>query len=126
MLTEEAKQRMLDDLSDRIEANARMERVNNADLPAGSPMHYYCQLCKALADVLPEEHDCSPAKYCVPCEEMVLNDFDPRTKKFVVTEAITCTQCGGSGLGVYDYYLRRRRRCCRCGGNCKIKVTREV
>jgi hypothetical protein len=32
-------------------------KFNNADLPAGSPMYFYCTECGELADVMPEDYD---------------------------------------------------------------------
>lgn len=112
-------EQMLADLKTRQQENAAVRRVNNADLPAGSPMHYYCKLCKAETDVLPEEHDERPRQYCTPCQDMVNAGWNGT--EFAVYESVTCPECNGNGLGVYDYYLKRRRRCSRCNGACSIR-----
>ena len=46
------------------------EQINDALLPAGAPMHYYCQSCGALADTLPESHTSLPKKLCSDCQKL--------------------------------------------------------
>lgn len=44
------------------------EQVNNASLPAGSPMYYYCRMCGHQTAVKPEGwFDSPPPKYCEFC-----------------------------------------------------------
>ena len=51
---------------DRKRQNAKLPRVNNATLPAGSPMFYYCRLCGA--EMTRPEDDVEPApKFCPDC-----------------------------------------------------------
>ena len=110
-------------LADR--RSSKPSRVNNADLPAGANMYYYCQLCEHVADILPEEHEHSPRQYCSACQKLIDAGWSEAEKRFVVYEDVTCPSCGGSGKGVYDYYLKRRRKCSRCNGNQKITVKAE-
>lgn len=66
-----SKEQALKVFQKRREENARKERINNADLPAGSPMHYYCHRCKA-EQILPENHTGSDIKqYCDDCQPLV-------------------------------------------------------
>lgn len=42
--------------------------IENASLPAGSPMYYYCHGCSALVAVKPEEWYLDPPpKHCPEC-----------------------------------------------------------
>lgn len=50
----------------RSAANAKIKRVNNASLYAGSPMYYYCRGCGAQM-VLPETHTCVAPSWCNDC-----------------------------------------------------------
>jgi hypothetical protein len=43
------------------------QKINNASLPAGSPMHYYCRFCCAPTETLPEIHLKAPETACIPC-----------------------------------------------------------
>ena len=54
--------------AERKEKYKGIERINNALLPAGSPMTYYCEECGAPI-VLPECHRCPAPKYCNDCLE---------------------------------------------------------
>lgn len=46
------------------------KKVNDATLPAGSPMHFYCISCGALADVKDELYTTTPARLCGECQAM--------------------------------------------------------
>lgn len=46
------------------------EKINNALLPAGSPMYYYCKACGHLAEELPESHLSAPKKLCNECQAL--------------------------------------------------------
>ncbi len=44
--------------------------VRNEDLPAGSPMYYYCEKCGGISDIKPEDFDprTDPVKHiCQNC-----------------------------------------------------------
>lgn len=42
--------------------------IDNASLPAGSPMYYYCRSCLALVATKPESwYRNPPPKYCKEC-----------------------------------------------------------
>ena len=54
-------------LQERREANVG-KQVNNASLPAGSPMYYYCHCCGVQTAVLPEDwYRERPPRYCAEC-----------------------------------------------------------
>ncbi len=55
----------------RCEANKTRPQVNNASLPAGSPMYYYCKFCGDPTEVLPEGHWSKPKTTCDPCQKLV-------------------------------------------------------
>lgn len=58
-------------LEERLEKNAP-HVINNADLPAGSPMYYHCHTCKALVAVKPEGwYVDPPPKHCVDCDALI-------------------------------------------------------
>ena len=63
------KQEALSRLAKRKAEAEKIEQINNADLYAGSPMHYYCRSCDLLAQTLPECHAERPRRYCDACEE---------------------------------------------------------
>jgi hypothetical protein len=45
-------------------------QINNASLPAGSPMYFYCISCGHLSDQLPESYTCTPKKLCEECQAL--------------------------------------------------------
>lgn len=53
----------------------RPKRINNADLPAGSPMYFYCRYCGHDSDCLPEGYsphiDGGPRRVCDKCQELL-------------------------------------------------------
>lgn len=54
----------------RCEANKTRQQVNNASLPAGSPMYYYCKFCGDPTETLPEGHWGTPKTVCDPCQSL--------------------------------------------------------
>jgi hypothetical protein len=73
---EKRDQGMLDPPEDALakfaerKANAP-EKIDNAQLPAGSPMYYYCGLCGVLVAVKPEDWwEDPPPKLCSECTEL--------------------------------------------------------
>lgn len=48
------------------------KQVNNNNLPAGSPMYYYCRFCGVHTETLPKSHTSRPNTICRPCH--VLHD----------------------------------------------------
>lgn len=71
LATEQGKEAALQALADRRKENAGKERISNGDLPAGSPMYYYCITCGDLADILPELWFITPPKkLCDECSAM--------------------------------------------------------
>ena len=53
-------------LANRIQRNKDKPKVKNEDMPAGSPMYYYCTLCGAEM-ILDELHTCPAPLYCFDC-----------------------------------------------------------
>lgn len=53
---------------ERRKAVHQGKQINNAELPAGSPMHYYCRFCGAPTETLPECHLGKPCTCCDPCK----------------------------------------------------------
>jgi hypothetical protein len=46
------------------------KQIDDAQLPAGSPMHFYCISCGHLAAQLPESYTQRPPKLCGECAAM--------------------------------------------------------
>jgi len=57
-------------LKARRETNAKATKIDNASLPAGAPMYYYCISCGSIADILSELHLNPPRKLCRECQAM--------------------------------------------------------
>lgn len=75
LATEQGKAFALQKLATRREENESKPRIKNQELPAGSPMYYYCKSCGALADTKPENWFGSlPKKICDECQ--ALKDLD--------------------------------------------------
>jgi hypothetical protein len=55
----------------RQRKNNRPVKIDNASLPAGSPMYYYCTSCGHLADTMPENWFITPPRsLCTKCQEL--------------------------------------------------------
>jgi hypothetical protein len=53
------------------------EQIDNASLPAGAPMYYYCRSCGHQTAVLPEDwYRTPPPKFCDWC---VAHGYDKAT-----------------------------------------------
>lgn len=46
----------------------KIEKINNADLPTGSPMYFYCRHCGIPTEVLPEDYVFPPTTECSQCK----------------------------------------------------------
>lgn len=68
LATTGGKEAALDALHQRRENQP--EQINNAQLPAGAPMYFYCINCGHLADTLPETYTSIPRKLCDECGAM--------------------------------------------------------
>lgn len=67
--TELGRQHALAELAQR-RAN-RPEKIDNARLPAGASMYYYCRTCGHQADVLPEGWFIHPPRtLCAECQAL--------------------------------------------------------
>ncbi|MBL8830353.1 MAG: hypothetical protein JNM18_25470 [Planctomycetaceae bacterium] len=47
---------------------SEIEKIENADLPAGSPMYFYCRHCGIPSEVLPEDYVFPPLQECSQCQ----------------------------------------------------------
>jgi hypothetical protein len=47
------------------------KQVNNASLPAGSPMYFYCKHCGVHTATLPEDYLSTPKRVCDECQALV-------------------------------------------------------
>jgi DNA replicative helicase MCM subunit Mcm2 (Cdc46/Mcm family) len=54
---------------ERCDKNKDIVRKNNDDLPAGSPMYYYCKGCGEEMK-LPETHPGPAPQHCEECKEL--------------------------------------------------------
>ena len=68
--TEKGKKFALNALADRRKENEGKKKIDNSDLPTGSPMYYYCKACGSLADKLSELHTSTPKKLCDECQAL--------------------------------------------------------
>jgi len=85
-IKENAKAEALAQFKQRIISARRAKRVNNADLPAESPMFFYCLACDILIEELPENYLFPPYKFCSQCQGMKQEGwFDTDANKGVKT-----------------------------------------
>ena len=69
LATTRGREHALAALKDRRE-NAP-EQIDNASLPAGSPMYYYCKACGHIAETKPEGWFVNPPrKLCAECQAL--------------------------------------------------------
>ena len=47
---------------------SEIEKIENADIPAGSPMYFYCRHCGIPTEVLPEDYVFPPMRECSQCQ----------------------------------------------------------
>lgn len=69
-ITEQGREAALQALARRRQANAEMKKIDNASLPAGSPMYFYCISCGDNHAVLPETYITPPPKLCPECQAL--------------------------------------------------------
>ena len=62
----------------RKKANEKVKRIDNASLPAGAPMTYYCAYCRDHTETLPESHMSRPKTVCDPCQVLVNHGMMPK------------------------------------------------
>lgn len=48
----------------------RPKQIDNASLPAGAPMYFYCISCGHTSDVLPEGYMSRPSHLCAECRAL--------------------------------------------------------
>lgn len=108
-------------LAERRQKNAGLERKNNAELYAGSPMYYYCRLCGAEI-VLPECHDPPAPSHCSDCSDLRELGWNERLRGFCNTVQ-PCADCVGSGKRSYRGF--GLRTCQTCGGRGKEVIEKS-
>ena len=69
-LTIQGKEVALTALKQRREANKDIKPIDNASLPAGSPMYFYCITCGNSSDCKLEGYLSSPRKLCTECQAL--------------------------------------------------------
>lgn len=57
----------MDEFEKRKRANAKIKRIDNTKLHAGSPMYYYCRACGAEM-IEPESHPYPAPRFCAACK----------------------------------------------------------
>ena len=50
--------------------NAKVKQIDNARLPVGAPMYFYCRFCGEHTDTQPELYLCTPKTICIPCQKL--------------------------------------------------------
>ncbi len=60
---------------------AQIERINNADLHAGSPLYFYCRHCGIPTEVLPENYVFPPLRECSQCQGLKSEGWLERAKQ---------------------------------------------
>jgi hypothetical protein len=68
--TQQGKPYALQKLAERRENAKHRTKLDNATLPAGSPMYFYCIACGLLADTKPESYNTPPKKLCDECQAL--------------------------------------------------------
>lgn len=68
LATEKGKNEALKQVKER--RKTAPEKINNASLPAGSPMTFYCRTCGHISDMLPECYVNPPRRLCQECQAM--------------------------------------------------------
>lgn len=74
----ERRRSIFQKLRKRIERGKKEAHIDNASLRAGSPMYYYCQLCRLLAAMFSESHTSAVPTHCQFCAG-VLKDYGTKT-----------------------------------------------
>jgi hypothetical protein len=57
----------------RKKANKKKKQVDNASLPAGAPMYFYCRFCGQHTETLPEGYFGKAKTICDPCNLLYLH-----------------------------------------------------
>ena len=63
-----SKQKALVQFHRRRRICAQIEKVDNAELHAGSPFYFYCRYCGVPTEVLPEDYLFAPKRECSQCQ----------------------------------------------------------
>lgn len=66
-LTARTRETALQDLQGRRARAMQEGQRQNSQLPAGSPMYFYCSCCGLESEVLPETYVDPPKKICAQC-----------------------------------------------------------
>ncbi|MFH0819515.1 MAG: hypothetical protein V1892_00620 [bacterium] len=70
LATQKGKKYALKKLKKRRAQAKKEGQIDDSTLPVGAPMHYYCESCGLIADVLPEAHIGSPKELCDECQAL--------------------------------------------------------
>ena len=62
-----SKEAAIEQFGRRRRLAAGIEKTENADLPAGSPMYFYCRHCGLPIEILPEDYVFPPTTECSQC-----------------------------------------------------------
>lgn len=62
-----SKEAAIEQFSRRQRIAVGIEKTENCDLPAGSPMYFYCRHCGIPTEILPEDYVFPPIAECSQC-----------------------------------------------------------
>lgn len=71
LATEKGKKFAIKSLHERRAKSLTDTKVNNASLPAGFPIYYYCISCGQVSETVSETYVTSPRKICTECQAMI-------------------------------------------------------
>ena len=81
--TKQEKAKALKALAERKARGAKTKQIDNSALHAGSPMYYYCRLCRLLAAKLHEEHTEPVPPHCTECQKLVDAGWSEKEQAFI-------------------------------------------
>ena len=70
LATTKGKEFALKKLEERRVKGKDEEQINNASLPEGSLMYFYCIACGCVAEILPELYNKTPKGLCDECQAL--------------------------------------------------------
>lgn len=80
--TNPTQEKALQQLAQRRLYAAEIEKINNADLPVGSPLYFYCRHCGIPTEVLPEDYVFPPLRECSQCQGLKSEGWLEEAKLF--------------------------------------------
>lgn len=63
-----AKEKACEQFRRRRHYGSQIDKVNNSELHAGSPLYFYCKHCGIPTEVLPEDYVFPPRPECSQCQ----------------------------------------------------------